>query len=176
MHGPQVSPAVRQSQAALVIAESRPADPFPTATRALGHTAMVWPGIKQGELQRVAQPVELASVLLLRCVHGSMHACVADCFNSPNAPLLGGTLCCPCRSLPFPHCFLCRGHVPGYHGGFDTPAANLAFDGSFNKTILEYNELPFWCCFTWCVAQLLCTACHFVLSLRPAPPLSAVPH
>lgn len=63
---PAVPPALRDSQAAVVIAPARPADPFPPPAKLAGQAAMVWPGIKQGELLRAVEPLAEAAVLNLR--------------------------------------------------------------------------------------------------------------
>ncbi|KAL4422581.1 hypothetical protein ABPG75_008778 [Micractinium tetrahymenae] len=65
---PQVPATLRQSRSALEIAERRPEgeQQYPVPAHTVGHAAVVWPGIKEGELRRAAQPVEQSAVLVLR--------------------------------------------------------------------------------------------------------------
>ena len=78
----QVPAAVRNSQAVVLIASSRPATPFPQPHHTVGHAASVWPGIKQEELVQAVAPVGTAAVLLLRyeqpaCRGVRLHACAS---------------------------------------------------------------------------------------------------
>ena len=93
---PQVPAAARASQAALVIAPSRPADPFPPAAHTAGQEAAVWPGIKQGDLLRVVQPIEDAAVLTLRWA-------AKVCLPLVAASVLGASSAAASQRLPCQH-------------------------------------------------------------------------